>query len=35
MYFIYNKGAEYKPGKHLVEIYCENNIIGRGGFTLL
>lgn len=35
MVFIYNKGAEYKPGKHLIEIYCENNIIGRGGFTLL
>jgi SMC interacting uncharacterized protein involved in chromosome segregation len=35
MVFIYNKGSEYKVGKHLVEIYCENNIIGRGAFTLL
>ncbi len=33
--FMYNKGMAYKPGKHLVEIYCEGGIIGRGGFTLL
>jgi len=33
--FIYNKGSEYKQGKHLIEVYCENAIIGRGTFTLL
>lgn len=32
---IYNKGAAYKPGKHLIEIYCEGGIIGKGSFTLL
>lgn len=32
---IYNKGAAYKPGKHLIEIYCEGGIIGRGSFMLL
>lgn len=34
MSFVYNKGAEYKIGRHLVEIYCDNALIGRGGFTL-
>ena len=33
--FYYAKGAEYKPGKHLIEIFCDGNLIGRGGFTLL
>lgn len=33
--FLYIKGSPYKPGKHLIEIYCEGGIIGRGGFTLL
>ncbi|MDX2189480.1 MAG: hypothetical protein SFY32_06435 [Bacteroidota bacterium] len=33
--FIYNKGAEYKQGKHQIEVYCENAVIGRGVFTLL
>ncbi|MFN0049256.1 MAG: hypothetical protein ACKVOU_09050 [Cytophagales bacterium] len=32
--FVYSKGAAYKVGKHLIEIYCEGNLIGRGGFTL-
>jgi predicted nucleic acid-binding Zn-ribbon protein len=34
MSFIYAKGSAYKVGKHLIEIYCEGNLIGRGGFTL-
>lgn len=33
--YIYNKGSVYKPGKHLIEIYCEGGLIGKGGFTLL
>lgn len=32
--FVYSKGSPYKVGKHLIEIYCEGAIIGRGGFTL-
>ncbi len=32
--FVYGKGSAYKPGKHLIEIYCEGGLIGRGGFTL-
>lgn len=32
--FYYSKGSAYKPGKHLIEVYCEGKLIGRGGFTL-
>lgn len=35
VFFVYNKGAEYKIGKHLIEIYCDNAIIGKGSFTLI
>ncbi|MDX2196483.1 MAG: hypothetical protein NW207_08700 [Cytophagales bacterium] len=33
--FYYTKGQPYKPGRHLIEIYNDNSIIGRGAFTLL
>jgi hypothetical protein len=32
--FFYSKGAAWKPGKHTVEIYCEGEKIGEGGFLV-
>lgn len=32
--FIYAKGAAYKEGKHMVELYCGGYQIGTAGFTL-
>jgi len=32
--FVYSKGSAYKVGKHMIEIYCEGGLIGRGGFAL-
>ena len=30
----YAKGSPYKPGKHIVEVYCEGSLIGSGAFTV-
>lgn len=31
---LYDKGGEYRPGTHIVELYCEGHLIGRGSFTV-
>jgi hypothetical protein len=32
--FVYSKGADYKKGKHTVELYADGFIIGTTNFTL-
>lgn len=32
--FVYHKGNEWKKGGHKVEVLCEENKIGEGGFTV-
>jgi cell division protein ZapB len=32
--FVFNKGSEYKKGKHTLEIYAEGHKIGEGTFTV-
>lgn len=32
--FIYDKESDYKEGKHIVEIYADDYIIGQGTFTV-
>lgn len=32
--FIYTKGSPYKVGRHTIELYCEDKMIGKGSFNL-
>jgi hypothetical protein len=32
--FVYSKGSPYKIGRHLIELYCDGTLIGRGSFNL-
>ena len=32
--FVYSKGAPYKIGRNVIEIYCEGQLIGKGFFIL-
>ncbi|KAA9345970.1 hypothetical protein [Adhaeribacter soli] len=32
--FVYAKGAEYKRGQHIIELYAEGHLIGKTTFTL-
>ncbi|MBC6400929.1 MAG: chromosome segregation protein SMC [Ekhidna sp.] len=32
--FLYNKGSEYAIGQHMVEVYTDDYLIGRGTFTI-
>lgn len=32
--FTYNKGTDYSPGKHVVEVYASDYIIGASNFTV-
>ncbi|GIV38643.1 MAG: hypothetical protein KatS3mg033_0443 [Thermonema sp.] len=31
---IYDKGGEYREGTHVIELYCEGHLIGRGSFVV-
>jgi hypothetical protein len=32
--FVYNRGLEYQPGKHVIELYCEGHRIGETVFEV-